>query len=155
MNGSGKRCTKCGATNADAADSCVVCGGFLVRNQVRRESGLYAVHQPVDIRLDSETLVEGVLRDLGGADQLPTIERGYTRHLGDAHMMLRLLLSDIAKRGAFTPSGRVRDVVAQYWAGLDRFDRFAQRLRPWRRQKPVSLDEALAAVVLEQPEDTR
>lgn len=122
-------------------------GTFAPGNQVARQHGPYAARQPAELLAVVEEFTAGVVSDLGGASELSTIERAYVGRLGRVELTLRLLEADIAEHGLMTSAGGVRKVYAQYLAGLDRWDRLAQRLGLRRRQRRVpSLREALDQV---------
>jgi len=142
-NGSGngrnqKVCKSCEASNPSEAGSCVKCGRFLAANRVALRAGIYARYKPADLVMTADQLEAGIVSDLGGVDGMSTLERSYVRKMRDLEITLRLLASDIARNSLLTPGGRVRDVYSAFLAGLDRFDRYAQRVGLERRQRPVS-----------------
>jgi hypothetical protein len=112
-------------------------GRFVPGNQVARQAGIYARQQPADLRERVNELTAGILSDLGGVDELSTLERAYVGRLAEVEVTLRLLAHDIAERGLLTPSGGVRRVYDQLLAGLDRWDKLAQRIGTKRRARPV------------------
>lgn len=117
-------------------------GTFAPGNQVARQHGLYAGQQPAELLAEVDTFAAGVVSDLGGAEELSAIERAYVGRLGRVELTLRLLEQDIAESGLVTPAGSVRKVYAQYLAGVDRWDRLAQRLGMRRRARAVDLARA-------------
>ena len=68
-----------------------------------------------------------------------------TVRLAEVEVTLRLLAHDIAGRGLLTPSGGVRRVYDQLLAGVDRWDKLAQRIGVKRRVRDVTFDAAIAA----------
>ena len=128
----------CQATVPAGADRCPRCGVWQLGNQGPRQSGIYARNQPADLRMTADELVDGIVSDLGGPTELSTLEKSYARKLGDTEILLRLLAADIARRGLFTPGGRVRDSYDKFLAGVQVFDRLGQRLGLKRRQKQVT-----------------
>ena len=146
-NGDGWRCPTCGnGPHPLDADLCAR-GHFRAGNQVARQLGLYARQQPAELRERVDRLTAGILSDLGGEDELSTLERAYVGRLADVEVTLRLLAHDIAERGLLTPSGGVRRVYDQLLAGIDRWDRLTQRIGVKRRARRVSSAmEATAAM---------
>lgn len=132
----------CSASVPPGADRCPGCGVWQVANQGARTLGLYTQHKPVELRMTADELIAGVLADRGGDTEVTTLERSYIRKLADLEITIRLLTSDIAKRGLLTPGGRVRDVFPKLLAGLATFDRYATRIGLERRQKPVDTVDA-------------
>jgi hypothetical protein len=124
---------------------CGQCRSFLRANQVARRTGIYARQQPADLRLSADDLMAGIVSDLGGTDELSTLQTAYVRKLADIEITIRLLTSDIAAHGLLTPGGRVRDVYDKLLAGLGVFDRYAQRIGLERRARKVgNIAEQLA-----------
>ena len=127
-------------------------GKFVKGNQAARRTGVYARIQPAKFRMTADTLMSGVVQDLGGHSELSTLQRSYARKLGDLEITLRLLTSDIAQHGLMTPGGRVRGSYDKLLAGLATFDRYAQRLGLERRQKRVNTPEQWLAAQVADPE---
>ena len=99
---------------------------------------------PPDLRQSVDAFREAVISDRGGVDNLTAIEGGYVRRLGELETVARLLASDLAARGLFTPKGRVRNTFSRWLETLDRWDKFATRVGTERRAKRVaSLTEYL------------
>ena len=115
-------------------------GRFVAGNQAARQTGLYARQQPADVRTAADDLMRGIVSDLGGESELSTLQASYVRKVADIEITIRLLTSDIARHGLLTPGGGVRPVYDKLLAGLDRFDRFAQRLGLERKAKPIAAD---------------
>lgn len=121
-------------------------GKFLRGNQAARTIGLYAVQQPTAHQDAVARLTAGIISDLGGGDELSTIERAYVGRLADVELTLRLLAADIAQRGLLTHRGGVRKVYDSLLAGIDRWDRLAQRLGTRRRAKHVDVARELSGL---------
>ena len=86
-------------------------------------------------------LIFGATRvaDLGGETCLTTLERSYVRKIADVEILIRLMTSNLVSGGVMTASGsRVRDVYDKLLAGIDRFDRLAQRIGLNRRAKSIT-----------------
>jgi hypothetical protein len=119
-------------------------GRFLPGNAAARQTGIYAQTQAPELREHVDRLTSGIVADLGGASELSTLEAAYVARLGDIETTLRLLAADIARRGLLTPSGGVRRVYDQLLAGIDRWDRLAQRLGMKRRARRLNVAEQIA-----------
>jgi hypothetical protein len=87
--------------------------------------------------MTADQLMMGIVADLGGESELTTLQRSYIRRLGDVEITIRLLASDIATRGLLTPAGGVRNVYGAFLAGIDRFDKLAQRIGLKRGERPI------------------
>jgi hypothetical protein len=85
--------------------------------------------------MNADELKDQIVADLGGLENLSALELSYVRKIADVEVTLRLLLAEIQRGGMFTSGARVRDVYAALLAGLDRFDRLAQRVGLRRRAK--------------------
>jgi len=57
--------------------------------------------------------------------------------LSELETVARLLTSDLAQRGLFTPRGRVRVTFSRWLETLDRWDRYAQRVGADRRARQI------------------
>ncbi len=141
----GKVCRPCGTVNAADANACVRCHKILAGNRLAVTTGIYAQHHPADLRERVDRFAADVVADLGGADELSTLERAYIGRLADVEMMLRLLAQDIAEKGLMTPAGSVRRSYEQLLAGVDRWDRLAQRLGMRRRPKAIASAQEIIA----------
>jgi hypothetical protein len=147
------RACACGApVHATDVNRCAN-GHVLNGNQAARKHGVRAFETrggavlPGDLRQSVDEFRAQVITDRGGTDQLTAVEGGYIRRLGELETVARLLASDLAQRGLFTPKGRVRGTFTRWLETLDRWDRYAQRVGADRRAKPVrSLREYLADV---------
>lgn len=129
-------CTRCGTQHEPDTGVCGSCGSFLARNQAARTHGLNARTVPADLRMDADQLKDAIVADLGGLPELSALEVSFVRKIADVEVMLGLLLADMAQRGILTPAGRkVRDVYPAFLAGIDRWDRLAQRVGLKRRAK--------------------
>ncbi len=84
------------------------------------------------------------MADRGGDSELSTLECSYIRKLADTEIVIRLLTSDIARRGLFRPSGAVRDVHDKLMTALATFDRLAQRIGLARRPRRVNILDQIA-----------
>jgi hypothetical protein len=128
-------CPRCGTKHEPGAPRCAACRGFLPGNQAARTHGLSARHVPADLRMDADQLKDNIVSDLGGLENLSALEISYVRKIADTEVMLRLLLHSMVNGGVLTSGGKVRDVYPAFLAGIDRFDRLAQRIGLKRRQK--------------------
>jgi hypothetical protein len=133
----GVTCGRCGAQSPTGLDACPVCHCFLPGTQAARKSGIYAQHPPPDLLGVVDAMVTGVIADHGGEATLTTLEKAYIKKLADVDITVQLLAADIARRGLLTPSGGVRNVYDKFLAGLDRWDRLAQRIGLGRRARQV------------------
>ena len=136
-------CRACRAPNAAGDNRCVRCQAWLPMNQAAVQAGLYRAQQPIELLAEAEAIVIGIIADKGGQDELSTLQREYVRELGRLTIMLRLLVAEIAEHGLLSPSRAPRRVFDAYLAGLDRFDRLAQRIGTKReaRQLRTNLTE--------------
>jgi hypothetical protein len=130
-------CGRCGTSNAQPADRCSRCQSWLPGNAGAVTTGIYRKEPPNDLRESADALIAGIIADRGGVEELTTTERATVRNLGDLAILLQLLTNEMAKGGLLTPGGNVRQVYAQYLAGLDRFDRLIARIGLDRRAKRV------------------
>jgi hypothetical protein len=113
---------------------------FALRSGVRR----FEKHGTVapEIGLSVQDFTARVVTDRG--DDLTAVQSAYVRRLGELETVARLLATDLAQRGLFTPRGRVRSTFSKWLETLDRWDRFAQRVGAERKARPVpSLAEYL------------
>lgn len=112
-------------------------------NQAARKHGVRAFEErgasalPADLRVSIEDFRAQIISDRGGVDNLTAIEAAYVRRLGELETVARLLASDLASRGMFTPRGRVRGTFSRWLETLDRWDRYAQRVGVHRQAKPI------------------
>ena len=139
-------CRRCGTAFEPGAGRCVKCKSFAFANQEARGLGLQAHHHPVELRMTADELMAGVASDRGGDADLSTLERAYIRKLGDLEICIRILTENIAGQGLLTPGGRVRDVYDKLLVGLDRFDRYAQRVGITRKAKRIDLARRLSGL---------
>ncbi len=137
MAPAGRSCRRCGEAFEAGTGRCPRCQCFAPGNQAARTLGLRATQQPVELRMTADELMSGIVSDRGGEANLSTLERSYVRKIADVEIVIRLLTSNIASHGLFTNGGRVRDTYDKLLAGLDRFDRLAQRIGLERRAKSV------------------
>jgi hypothetical protein len=101
---------------------------------------------PADLRGSVDAFRAQLIADRGGVEGLTAIEGGYVRRLTELETVARLLASDLAQRGLFTPRGRVRGTFNRWLESLDRWDRFAQRIGSEGRKPVLTLSERLAAI---------
>lgn len=120
-------------------------------NQLHRTHGAFSFRDrgvaalPDPMRLSVEDFRDGIVRDLGGAEELSTIMHGHVRRLGELETTCRLLASHLAQHGIFTPRGRVRSAYTQWLLTLDRWQKVAERIGVERKLKSVpSLSAYLA-----------
>lgn len=98
---------------------------------------------PGDVRNSVDDFRLQVMRDRGGPEDLSAVETGYIRRLGELETVARLLASDLASRGLFTPRGRVRGTFSRWLETLDRWDRYAQRVGLDRKPKRLETIDAI------------
>ena len=75
---------------------------------------------------------------------MSTLEQAYCRRLGETEAVVRLLASDLATRGLFTPRGRVRNTFQRWTEAVSQWDRLAQRVGLGRQARAVTLRDYLA-----------
>lgn len=150
LSENGKPCGRCGTVNEPDAGDCQQCHAFLRGNPGPVTTGLYRVVQPTDVQAEAEDFIAGVIADRGGQDALSTIERGYVGNLATVATMLRLLTDDISARGMFTRGGTPRRSYTAYLAGVDRYDRLAQRIGVERRARRLNIAQQFAEYHREQ-----
>jgi hypothetical protein len=144
-NGDGpKVCAKCRADNAPTADRCASCQTWLKGNQAARKHGTFARHQPLDVIMNSDQLLEGLVADKGGADAMSTLARSLAAKLRDTDILLALNKRTIIHEGVDTAPGR--KAHDRYLAALDRFLRIAALLGLEREAKRVDLARALSGM---------
>jgi hypothetical protein len=128
-------------------------GTLRVGNRAAETHGVYSSRRrepPADpLRPSLDDFTAGILSDLGGVGEISTITRGYVSQLQNAEIVVRLLTSDFAQRGLFTPRGRVRSSYSKLVQAILLWDRLAQRLGAERRPKHVSAYDALLDAVEE------
>lgn len=149
QNGSGHGvCGSCGTTYEHGVNKCPnpTCRRWVRANQGARGLGLRAHQHPVELRMVADDLMAGITVDRGGAADLTTLERSYIQKTGSLEICLHILVNDIATNGLLTPGGKVRDVYDKLLAGLDRFDRYAQRIGIERKAKRVDLARVLSGL---------
>ena len=133
----GVTCGRCGAPAPPGLDACPVCHCFLPGTQAARKTGIYAQRHPPDLQATVDAMIAGIISDHGGDDALTTLEKAYITKLASVDITVHLLAADIARRGLLTPAGGVRNVYDKFLAGLDRWDRLAQRIGLGRRTRQV------------------
>lgn len=133
---------RCGATEPHAENPNMCAGGhFISGNAARRIHGVRAFETtgrvPDVLRQTVEEFREAVIADRGGAAVLTVLEAAYVRRLSEAETVARLLASDLASRGLFTPKGRVRNTFQRWNDAVVLWDRLAQRVGVDRRARAV------------------
>ena len=113
------------------------------------ERGRGEVALPAEARSTMDVFREGLEADLGGAEHLSTLQRGYVSRLTEVEVCCRLLQQDIVRRGLHTPKGRVRSSYDKLLRTIEVWDRLASRLPQSRVARPVSPFEAVARAVEE------
>ena len=136
----GGACRRCGTSyTVGSVNRCPHCKSFVLANQERRSDGTRARYQPHELREDVDRFIAGVIADRGGEAALTTLQRAYISRLGDVELTHRLLCMDINQHGLKTESGaKYRDVLDKFYAGVDRFDRLAQRIGVDRVARNIS-----------------
>lgn len=147
---------RCGATALHPADPLRCAGGHVLPgNTAARRHGVRAFEVrgdaalPTDLRISVDDFREAIVRDRGGVDALTAVERGYIVRLSEVETVSRLLASDLAQRGIFTPKGRVRSTLQRWLEVIDRWDRLAQRVGTDRRARQLSPLDAVRQAVEE------
>jgi hypothetical protein len=141
----------CGAAERHATNPHMCRNGhFVPGNGARRLHGVDGFRTrgtlPDVLRQTVDEFRQAIIADRGGDAELSTLEHGYARRIGEVEAVLRLLASDLAKRGLFTPRGRVRNTYGRWLEGLAAWDRLAQRIGTARRSRTVpTLHDYLAA----------
>lgn len=117
--------------------------GFAYKNGVRQFQTRGTL--PDVLRQSVEEFREAVITDRGGSAELSTLEQAYCRRLGETEAVVRMLASDLATRGLFTPRGRVRNTFQRWTEAVNQWDRLAQRVGTDRRARTLpSLRDYLA-----------
>jgi hypothetical protein len=140
-------CSNCGHPYQPGDQVCNRCRCFLPRNQAARVTGTRSQLVPEDLRMNADELMNGIVSDMGGRDNLTTLEASYIRKIADVEITIRMLIANLANDGLFTAGGRVRDAYGQFLAGIDRFDRLAQRVGLARRARTVAPLDAVRMAV--------
>jgi hypothetical protein len=142
---------KCGASVHPTTPGVCQRGHALPGNKLAWKDGVRVYRDKGDaalpdvLRQSVEEFREGVIADRGGASELSTLEAAYCRRLGETEAVVRLLASDLATRGLFTPRGRVRNTFTRWIEGVAQWDRLAQRIGTDRRARQLpSLSAYLA-----------
>lgn len=116
-------------------------GKFVLGNTAALKHGLTRFRRrgvlPDDVREQIDDFLAGVVADLGGADNLTTIEAAYVRRLARVEGDWLLIVRDLDANGQITPRGRERSLARSLRDNDRAFDTFAQRLGLSRRAKPV------------------
>lgn len=133
---------RCGATERHVDNPNMCAGGhFISGNAARRIHGVRAFETtgrvPDVLRQTVEEFREAVIADRNGAADLTVLEAAYVRRLSEAETVARLLASDLASRGLFTPRGRVRNTFQRWTEAVSLWDRLAQRVGVDRRARAV------------------
>jgi hypothetical protein len=139
----------CGATEHNESGTRCARGHVLLGNTDSRKHGVRAFETtgrlPDVLRQTVEEFREAVITDRGGSSELSILEQAYCRRLGETEAVVRLLASDLASRGLFTPRGRVRNTFQRWTEAVSQWDRLAQRIGTERRARPLSLRDYLLA----------
>jgi hypothetical protein len=135
---------RCGApphpTDAERCER----GHVLAANNAARTHGVWSLERgrgrealPPTMQASVDDFREGLARDKGGIDNMTTLEVAYIRRIAELEAVVRLLAADLASKGLSTPKGRIRSTYSRWLEGLDRWDRYAQRLGVERKARPV------------------
>jgi hypothetical protein len=152
-------CSRCCHDNSLGNKNCEACGCFLPRNKAAYKHGLveYDRHEilPEEVAAHEHAFKADVLADLGGADNLTAIERGYVINLVRTNTVIELIAAYLRDKGALTDRGRQRTSVATFFQAVQAYDRLAQRLGLQRRTKPYTrtIEDVVAEDDQPQPED--
>jgi len=128
-------------------------GHFGPGNSAALKTGIYAFRDrgveslPSPLRLSVEEFRAQVLADRGGSAELSAIDAARIGHLAEVETTLRLLASDLARRGLVTTKGRVRSAFGKWLEALDRWQRLAAAVGDGHKSRQVpSLRDYLTRV---------
>lgn len=144
-------CARCQTSNPPGEQRCSSCRSFLPANQMARTSGAYAKFQPEEILLTADQTLEGIVSDLGGVDEMTTLEKGLAGRLRDVDILLGLNKRVLIVEGTASPTGR--KAHERYLACLDRYVRIAGMLGLTRRPKQATSLSAYLSARAEPLED--
>src|SRR5262245_43788969 len=65
-----RRCARCNEPAPAGTDRCPRCQSWLMGNRGALRSGVYASHVPDDLRFTANQLMDGIISDLGGIEEL-------------------------------------------------------------------------------------
>jgi hypothetical protein len=139
----------CGASRHQADAGRCARGHVAPRNDLARQTGIFARQQPADLQARVDDVVASILADLGDPAELSTLDREYVSKLRGVDVVVHLLADDIGRRGIVTPSGGVRRIVESFLMAIDRWDKLAQRIGTKRRQKVLDPMERVRQAVAE------
>lgn len=131
-------CPKCGRAVLEGAERCDACGAVQQGNQLARQDGAFARVHPAEVRQSAEEVLTGVLADMGGIEEVSTLERAGAVKIRDLEILLSVLMSDMARHGVLTPAGGTRKTLDRYLGVLDRWVRVVAVLGIKRRPKSVT-----------------
>jgi hypothetical protein len=132
-------CSKCKRLLPPYATRCDTCGAIQAGNTLAVKSGVFSRVAPAHLRQSADEMLAGLIADLGGEENLTTLQRGYCHKLRDLEIIARGLASDLANRGLVTAGGKSRSSLDRYLAVLRCWDGLAQRLGLERRARDVGL----------------
>ncbi len=121
-----KPCPRCGQENEPRADRCRACKVWLPGNQVRRKHGRRARYQPAEIIMTADQLLDAVVADKGGVDELSALQRALLAKLRDVDILVALNKRIVIQKGLDEPAGRKGH--DRLLACVDRFVRIAMLL---------------------------
>lgn len=141
-------CGHCGHVGEPTGKGqCSECRCWLPGNDAAVTHGLRRYEDtgvlPADLRDYLDAFREDVESDLGGVESLSAIQRGLVGNLCDLEAARLLLLDYALRQGAETKRGR--SALSDHGQTVDRWRRTAKLLGLRRREKEVSLDDAIDA----------
>jgi hypothetical protein len=88
-------------------------------------------------RAARRSFIEEVIADRGGESELTAIERARIKRLSELDVVAAMIAADLARRGLFTPKGRIRSSIDKWLSVLVTFDRYADKVGAERRPKAL------------------
>jgi hypothetical protein len=125
-------------------DPCWKCGKTLPANRLAAKHNLYAKVKPLDVIMNSDQLLDGLLSDKGGPNAMSTLQRSLAAKIRDTDILLALNKRTAIAEGVDTPAGR--RAHDRYLAALDRFLRIAALLGLEREARRIDLARALSGM---------
>jgi hypothetical protein len=89
---------------------------------------------PAEMPQQHDAFMSELYSDLGGEDELSTLEKSLAKRIGMLEVLIVLYQVDLATRGALTLKGKVRSTVDALYKAMDRQERIGKQLG-WKRRK--------------------